>query len=436
MELYNLVSFFGMFALLGIAWLMSAHKRTMNWWVIICGTCLQLIFGLFIFVLPGGPELFLWLNQVVIKVLNCATAGTQFLFGRLALPPGETDASGQTSVGFILAFQALPTMIFFGALMAGLYYLKIMPVIVKGFAQVFSRVMRISGAESLSVSSNRFVGVEAYLAIKPYLDGMTRSELHTILAAGMATIASNVLAFYVFMLQHVFPAVAGHLISATIISAPAAVVISKIIIPETGKPATLGIDIEPYHPDDANFIDSLINGSNAGLQLVIGIMALLISFLGMLSLLDLILGGVGGWVNSLVGSNFIWSFKNILGYIFYPFCLIIGIPPEDAMTAAKLIGERLIVTEVAAYQDLAVLMKNHAFVHHRSIVVTTYALCGFAHVASMAIFVGGLAALAPKRRSELAALGPRALLSATLACLLTGAVAGTFYTSKSILLSR
>ncbi|MBF0508227.1 MAG: nucleoside transporter, partial [Deltaproteobacteria bacterium] len=169
---------------------------------------------------------------------------------------------------------------------------------------------------------------------------------------------------------------------------------------------------------------------------VIGIMALLISFLGMLSLLDLILGWAGGWVNSMVGSNFIWSFKNILGYIFYPFCLIIGIPPEDAMTAAKLIGERLIVTEVAAYQDLAVLMKNHAFVHHRSIVVTTYALCGFAHVASMAIFVGGLAALAPKRRSELAALGPRALLSATLACLLTGAVAGTFYTSKSILLSR
>ena len=194
MEAYNLVSFLGIFALLGFAWLLSPHKKNLNWRVIIFGLGLQMLFALFIFVVPAGSKLFLFINDFVIKVLDCASAGTRFVFGRLALPPGTTNAAGEPSLGFFLAFQALPTIIFFSALMSVLYFLKIMPWLIKKFALVFSKLMRISGAESLCAASNIFVGIESALTIKPFLSEMTRSELCTVLTAGMATVASNVLA--------------------------------------------------------------------------------------------------------------------------------------------------------------------------------------------------------------------------------------------------
>jgi concentrative nucleoside transporter, CNT family len=434
--MYNLISFSGIFVLMALAWLFSADKKLINWRVIVWGTLLQLVFAFFIFVVPAGSAVFLLINDAVVSILDSASAGTRFLFGRLALPPGTTNEAGEESLGFFLAFQALPAIVFFASLMAMLYYMNIMPRLIKFFSTVFTRLMRISGAESLSVSSNIFVGVEANMTVLPYLNRMTRSELCTILAAGMATTASNVLALYVFLLQKQFPTIAGHLVSASILSAIAAIVMSKIIMPETEKPETLGLNIEPYYEKESSFMEAIINGANEGVKMVIGIMALLLAFLGLVALGDSLLSGAGARLNTLLGLQIDWSFKGILGYVFYPLTLIIGVPPSDAFEIAKLIGERAVLTEVKSYQDLAALLSSGALKEPRSAVLAAYALCGFAHIASLAIFVGGTAALVPKRTKDLSQVGFRALIAATLACLMTAAVAGTFFAGGSVLLGR
>jgi CNT family concentrative nucleoside transporter len=297
------------------------------------------------------------------------------------------------------------------------------------FSRAFTWLMRISGAESLCAASNIFVGVEAATTVRPYLRDMTRSELCTVLTAGMATIASNVLALYVFILRGQFPTIAGHLVSASILSAPAAIVMSKVLLPETEKPATLGVEVKPHYERESSVMEAIINGANAGLKLIFGIVALLIAFLGMLDLLDSALG----WAGGLAGAEGL-SFTAVLGYVFYPFALVIGVPPADAMEVARLIGERTVATEVKSYQDLAALISRGALEDPRSAFLATYALCGFAHVASLAIFVGGIAALVPERTRDLSGVGFRALLAATLACLMTASVAGTFYSKGSILL--
>lgn len=434
--MYNLISFSGIFILMAFAWMLSTNRRVINWRVIIWGTLLQLIFALFIFVLPAGSKVFLLINDAVVKVLDSATAGTKFLFGRLALSPGTKNEAGEESLGFFLAFQALPTIIFFASLMAVLYYIGVMPRFIKFFSKIFTKLMRISGAESLSVSSNIFVGVEANMTVLPHLGSMTRSEFCTILAAGMSTTASNVLALYVFLLQKQFPTIAGHLVSASIISAIAAIVMSKIIMPKTEKPETLGMDIEPHYEKESTFMEAIINGANEGVKMVIGIMALLLAFLGIVALIDFLLSGIGLRLNNLIGIQIDWSLKGILGYLFYPFTLIIGVPPSDAFQIAKLIGERAVLTEIKSYQDLALLLSADALKNPRSAVLATYALCGFAHIASLAIFVGGTAALVPKRTKDISQIGFRALVAATLACLMTAAVAGTFFTEGSILLGK
>ena len=296
--------------------------------------------------------------------------------------------------------------------------------------------MRISGAESLCVSSNIFVGIESALTIKPHLNEMTKSELCTILTAGMGTIASSVMALYVFILQKDFPTIAGHLVSASVLSAPACIVMSKLIYPETETPTTLGEDVKPHYEREGNLIEAIINGANSGTRLVVGIATLLLAFLGIVALIDLILGAFGGQLNSLFGLNIDWSLKGLLGYIFYPFTLIIGVPPSDAVQIAQVIGERTVATEVQSYQHLAQLLAQGAIYNPRSIVITTYALCGFAHIASLAIFVGGISALAPKRTRDLSRLSFRALLAATLACLMTAAIAGTFFSHSSILFGK
>jgi len=434
--MYNLVSFSGIFILMAFAWTISSNRRVINWRVILWGTALQMAFALFIFVVPTGSQIFLILNDAVVKVLDSATAGTRFLFGRLALPPGTKNEFGEDSLGFFLSFQALPTIIFFSSLMAALYYLGIMSRLIKVFSKVFTKLMRISGAESLSVSSNIFVGVEANMTVLPYLNGMTRSELCTILAAGMSTTASSVLALYVFLLHDSFPAIAGHLVSASVLSAIAAIVMSKIIMPETERPETLGTNIEPHYQKESSLMEAIINGSNEGVKMVIGIMALLLAFLGIAALADGIFSGLGLRLNSLTGLGIDWSLKGLLGYFFYPFTLIIGVPYPDAFEISKLIGERTVLTEVKSYQDLAVLLSKNALKEPRSAVLAAYALCGFAHVASLAIFVGGTAALVPKRTKDLSEVGFRALIAATLACLMTAAMAGTFFTESSILLGK
>ncbi len=434
MEIYNLVSFFGIFILVGFAWLCSRQRKVVNWRVIFWGIGLQLFFAVFIFWVPVGSRFFLFVNRVVVRILESATAGTRFLFGVLAIPPGQTTETGEASLGNILAFQALPTIIFFAAVIGALYYLKIMPLIIRGFSYVFTRLMRISGAESLCASSNIFVGVESALVIRPHLKEMTRSELVTILSASMGTIASTVLAIYVFYLQDQLPTIAGHLISASFLSAPAAVVMAKLLYPESETPKTLGKDVKPHYEREDNLIMAIINGAWSGLRYLGGIVTLLLAFIGIVALFDLVLGWLGGYFNTWFGWGFEWSLGSILGYISYPFTLLLGVPPADALEIARLIGERTVVTEVVSYQHLSQLMAEGTLVHPRSAIIASYALCGFAHIASLAIFVGGIGALVPERLKDLSRLGFRALLAATLACLMTGAVAGAFFTSGSILL--
>jgi concentrative nucleoside transporter, CNT family len=436
MTIYNLISFLGILVLLAFAWLCSANRRVVNWRAVVWGTALSLAFALIIFVIPAGTKVFLVVNDVVVKVLDSATAGTQFVFGRLALSPGTTNAAGETSLGFFLAFQGLPTIIFFAALLGALYYIGVMPFLVKVFARVFTRLMRISGAEALSVSSNIFVGVESALVVKPHLKDMTRSELGTIITAGMGTIASTVLALYVLMLKQYLPTIAGHLVSASFIAAPACIVMAKLIMPEVEKPVTLGVDVKPYYEREDNIILSIINGAMDGLKLLGGLITLLIAFVGLLALVNLILGWAGGLLNGWLGWNVEWSLQTFLGWIFYPFTVAMGVSPADAAAIAKVVGERTVTTEVVAYGHLADLMKAGGLKDPRSALIASYALCGFAHVASLAIFVGGTGGLVPSRLRDLSRIGLRALLAATLACLMTGAIAGVFATGGSILLGK
>jgi CNT family concentrative nucleoside transporter len=427
--MYNAISFAGVFVLMGIAWLFSERRGVVNWRVVGWGVGLQMLFASFLFLVPAGRTAFLAVNVGVVRLLDSASAGTQFLFGRLALPPGARDATGQESLGFILAFQALPTIVFFASLMAVLYHIGLMPWLIRQFSRLFTRLMRISGAESLCAASNIFVGVESAVTVRPYLARMTRSELATVLTVGMATVASSVLALYVFILRLTFPTIAGHLVSASILSAPAAIVMSKFLVPETGEPVTLGREVRPEGAGDSSVIEASIRGANEGLKLVLGIVALLIAFLGMVALADMLLAGAG----RAAGFEGL-SLTLLLGYVFYPFALVIGVPPADALAVARLIGERVVATEVKSYQDLAELMRTGALTDPRSAFVAAYALCGFAHVASLAIFVGGVSALVPERTRDLSALGLRALVAATLACLMTASVAGTFYRAGAGLL--
>jgi len=426
MDRYNLVSFLGIFLFLGLGWAASLNRRRLNLRCLVWGTGICLCVGAVVFRAPLSHAVLMWVNGAANAILRAASAGQEFVFGDLARENGP--------VGFVLATQALPMIIFVGALMGLLYYWPIMPAVIRGFAWLFTRLMRLSGAESVSCAANVFAGVESVLVVRPYLLEMTRSELCTILAAGMATTASNTLIVYVGMLQNRFPTIAGHLVSASIIAVPAAIVMAKLLVPEDGNPRTMGKDVKPDYERDSGAMEAIINGAMSGVRLIVGIVALLIAFLGLLAIVNMGLGAVGAGAGGLVGRPVELSLERILGYAFYPLALMMGVPPADAMLAGGILGERLVVTEIPAYLHLAEAINSNAFSHPRSPVILAYALCGFAHIASLAIFVGGAAALVPTRRRDLAAVGARALLAATLACLMTGAVAGTFYHSPQTVL--
>ncbi len=423
MTIYNAVSAGGILCFLAILFLFSIDKKRISARVVIWGVALQVLFALFVFLVPFGSRIFLVLNDITMEVIDSAFEGIRFLFGPLALSPGKPG-----SVGFILAFQALPSIIFFAALMELLYYMGVMEKLIDIFARIFVKVMGISGAESLCASAQIFLGIESNLTVRPYLREMTASELMVVLTTGMATIASSVLGFYVIILSGVFPKVAGHLISASILLAPAAIVSAKMIIPETGKPNTLGKVVKVEYRKAANPIEAIINGAMTGVRMVVGIGALLIAFIGIVALLDNGLVYLGKLIGSFTGSGIDLSLNRILGYVFYPFTVAMGVPLEDAPRIAQILGERIIMTEVKSYQDLSILVKEGKILYERSIFIATYALCGFAHIPSLAIFVGGTSSLVPERTRDIAAIGLWALLAANLACFMTGAVAGIFYT--------
>jgi concentrative nucleoside transporter, CNT family len=423
---YHFISAVGFLVFAGIAWLFSDNRRKVAWKTLAWGMSLQLLIGFLIFRLPLLHRVFLWLNDGVLALLNASKAGTVFLFGPLAASPGEPG-----SIGFILLFQVLPVAIFFAAFTSVLYYLRVLQLFVKLFAKLFHRTMAISGAESLCGAANIFVGVESALVIRPYLEKMTRSELLVVLTTGMATVASSTLGVYVAFLSGVFPQIAGHLLSASVIAIPASVVIAKLLVPETGTPETLsGIPPEDESTRPRNLMSAIIEGAMDGLKLAAGISALLIAILGLVALSDKMLGAGSSWF----GMTEPLSLVRIMSWIFYPFAFLLGLRPEDIPVAARLLGERSILTEVVSYGDLAQLVSSGQVKDPRTVVILTYALCGFAHVASVAIFVGGTAALVPSRRDDLASLGWRALLAATLATLMTGCVAGIFSTGEGVML--
>ncbi len=423
--LYRCVAFAGFLIVGVIAWL-TGKRSSVNWKTIAGSFVLAWVLGVLTFWLPWSRQALGWLNDVLIAILNVYQKGNIFLFGPLAIGPGQTLPDGTASIGFVLAMQVLPAVIFFSAVVAGLYYLKIMPAIVRGFAWLFYRVMRISGAESLSASANIFVGIESSLTIRPYLAALTPSELLTVLTCMMATVASTVMAIYVIALQGVFPEIAGHLVSASIISIPCAILISKLTLPEDQQPETLGdlpSNVEEFDSTESeppsNLIAALIDGGMQGVKMAVGIAALLIVFLGLEAMVDLVLALLPQMGEAPLSLN------RILGWATWPFTVLMGLKPEEWQTASQILGARFVETEVAAYFKLAAVQSTALpALTPRSLIVMTYALCGFVHVASMGIFVGGLSALIPSRVQDISRLGFRALWTAFLATVLTGCIAG------------
>jgi CNT family concentrative nucleoside transporter len=423
--LYRCFSFAGFLIVGLIAWL-TGKRSSVNWKTIAGSFVLAWVLGVLTFWLPWSRQALSWLNDILIAILNVYQKGNIFLFGPLAIGPGQTLPDGTASIGFVLAMQVLPAVIFFSAMVAGLYYLKIMPAIVRGFAWLFYRVMRVSGAESLSASANIFVGIESGLTIRPYLATLTPSELLTVLTCMMATVASTVMAIYVIALQGVFPEIAGHLVSASIISIPCAILISKLTLPEDQQPETLGDlpataeEFDSLESDPpSSLIAALIAGGLQGVQMAVGIAALLIVFLGLEAMVDLVLGLLPQMGEAPLSLN------RILGWATWPFTVLMGLRPEEWQTASQILGARFVETEVTAYFKLAAVQGAVSpALTPRSLIVLTYALCGFVHVASMGIFVGGLSALIPSRVQDISRLGFRALWTAFLATVLTGCIAG------------
>ena len=426
---YNLLSLGGLVFICVLAWLTGRNRKKVRWSTVAWGLGLQLLMGFLVFTIPAGREGLLWVNKAVVGLLDHAKAGIDFVFGPLALGPGQKGPGGQTSLGFILAVQALPTIIFFMAFAALLYQTGIMQRVLRLFSRVFVRTLGTSGAESLGVASNIFVGIESAGMVRPFLPDLTRSEFFCLLTACMATVASSVLGVYVMTLRPLFPNIAGHLVSASIISAPAAIVVAKLMEPETGEPVTMGRTVDPALGRYNGLMEAVSKGSLDGVKLVVGVVALLISFLSLVSLAD----GIIGWLGGFVGLAKL-SLKVILGYLAWPLALAMGVPPADAGEVARLLGERALVTEIPAYVDLARLLSQGKLAFARSALVASYALCGFAHVGSVAIFVGGFGALVPGRLGELSRLGLKALWAATLVTVMTGCVAGIFATGGDTLL--
>jgi CNT family concentrative nucleoside transporter len=413
---FNLISAGGLIAVCVLAWLTGRNRRHVRMATVLWGLGLMLAMGSLVFALPIGRTGLLWFNHILVELLNHAMAGIKFVFGPLALGPGQ-----EGSFGFILGVQALPTVIFFMALTAVLYQAGIMQRVVRVFSLLFVRTLGTSGAESLGVASNIFVGVESAGMVRPFLANLTRSEFFCLLTSCMATVASTTLGVYVATLHGVFPNIAGHLVGASVISAPAAIVVAKLMEPETGEPVTAGKPVDPEAGRYGGYMEAITQGSMDGVKLLVGIVALLISFLSLASLAN----GIVGWLGGLVGIEGA-SLSGILSYGAWPLALAMGVPPADAWQVASLLGERVLVTEIPAYVKLAGILKEGGMAYSRSVLVASYALCGFAHVGSVAIFVGGFGALVPARLGELSRLGLKALWAATLATIITGCVAGIF----------
>lgn len=416
----RLISFVGLFAMVGIAWLLSRHRDRVPWRVIAWGIGLQVSFGVLVLKTDLGLRLFSVLNDVVLALLSYTAQGTEFIFGDFA------------SEKFTIAINVLPTLIFFSSLMTILYHLGVMQRLVALFAWVMRRTMRTSGPETLSVAANTFVGqTEAPLMIAPFIGKMSMSELSAVMTGGFATVAGGVLAAYVGLLKGVFPDIAGHLIAASVMSAPAALVISKVMWPETEKEreADEAVSAALERPD-ANVIDAAARGAYEGMKLALNVGAMLLAFIALIALGNAILGLPFSLYNDwmgLQGAEAIapLTLQQILGWVFWPFAFLIGVPASECAAIGTLLGEKVVLTEFIAYLHLyESLADGVTQLSPRTIVIASYALCGFANFGSIGIQLGGIGGIAPSRRADLARIGLRAMFGGLLASLMTAAVAG------------
>lgn len=466
--MYNVISFFGIFGLCAIAWLFSEHRRIIPWRVIISGIALQLILGAFVFRVPITRDLLQGFSSLLDGVFLAADTGANFVFGSNIVPlPTRPSA---VNLGYIFAFRALPTVVFFSGLMALLENIGVIQVITNVFAKIFYKVMGLSGAEALSGSANIFVGIEAAIVVKPYLPKMTRSELCAILACCFGTAASSTLAIYVSYLRPVFPNILGHLVSASIMAIPACFVLSKILVPETETPLTAGgipeeekitkrrskdytgtdFDGEDLEEKEelmaketamgepiqrVSPLDAAILGALEGVKMAVSIAAVLILIVGLVSLINQIFAGLAA-LPAPVGNFFkTVTLANIQGALFYPLTLLTGVPFEESWTASVIIGRRLLETAIPPYQALAEAAKN-GVVSERTVLIVSYALSGFAHLASVGIFVGGTIALIPSRRKDISELGWKALFIGTLATLMIACIAGVYDNGDASILGQ
>ena len=407
----------GLASLLAIAWAFSENRRAVDWRLVATGVGLQIVFAVFVLLTPWGAGLFGALSEGFVKLLGFTTQGAGFIFGDFAKPD---------KYGFIFAFQVLPTIIFFAAFMSVLYHLGVMQAIVKGMAWVITKVMKVSGAETLSVCANAFIGqTEAPLVVKPYILGMTRSELLTLMVGGMATIAGGVLGAYVMMLGGTDTGLqaeyAKHLITASIMAAPATLVIAKILCPEVGTPLTLGTVRMEVEKTTANVIDAAAAGAADGLRLALNVGAMLLAFIALIALVDAPIA----WLGEVTGLNESLgrplNLSTILGFILAPVVWLIGVPWADAVTVGGLVGTKVVLNEFVAYLQLAEVQGG---LSDKGRLIATYALCGFANFSSIAIQIGGIGGIAPERRADLAKFGLKAVLGGSLATFMTATIAG------------
>lgn len=408
---------FGLVVLIGIAFLFSNNKGKVDWKMAAIGIGLQVFFAVLVILTPWGSWVFSKISKVFVTVIDFTYAGTKFVLG---------PQFGDPQNGFIFAFHALPTIIFFSSLMSLLYHLGLMQKVVQVMAWLMSKAMNVSGAESLSVAANVFIGqTEAPLVVRPYIEKMTQSELLTLMVGGMATIAGGVLAAYVGILGEGDPAqkvfYAKHLLSASIMAAPATFVISKILYPEVQESMTRGVVKLHVEKTASNIIEAAANGAADGLKLALNVGAMLLAFIGLIYMVDAPLqwfGTVSG-LNEVIGTPLSLSF--LLGYLLRPLAWLIGVPWNDALTVGGLIGEKVVLNEFIAYVHLGDIQ---VVLSEKARLISTYALCGFANFSSIAIQLGGIGPLAPSRRSDLARFGLRAVLGGSLATMMTATIAG------------
>lgn len=410
-----LQSAFGFFALIGIAWLLSENRRAVPWRIAISGVVLQIALAALLLKAPPFKSFFLALNDALLALERATQAGTSFVFGYLGgapLPFAESPAGSS----FVLAFRALPLILVVSALSSLLFYWRVLPFVVKSISAVLEKTLGVGGAVGLSSAANIFVGmVEAPLFIRPYLARMSRGELFMVMTCGMATIAGTMMVLYASILGPVVPDAMGHILSASIISAPAAIVVAALMVPPQGRP-TVG-DLVPAQPA-RGAMDAVTRGTLDGLTLLLNIVALLIVLVALVTLANLMLGALPEVAGKPV------TLQRMLGLVMAPLVWLAGVPWSEAVTAGALMGTKTILNEFVAYLDMARL--PDAELSLRSRLIMTYALCGFANFGSLGILIGGLAAMAPERRDEVVALGIRSIVSGTLATLATGAVAGIF----------